>query len=104
MFLIKLVLPLEAQLNHLSFNFASLLGSIFIYTIIVVCILRKSQQKDGKMITINSTKKTACITTFSLFNDANFSDIPPKNRFSGRIVKQLNHLTVLIISITFLNF
>ena len=56
------------------------------------------------MITINSTKKTACITTFSLFNDANFSDIPPKNRFSGRIVKQLNHLTVLIISITFLNF
>ena len=41
----------------------------------------QSQQKDGKMITINSTKKTACITTFSLFNDANFSDIPLKTDF-----------------------
>ena len=26
-------------------------------------------------------KKTACITTFSLFNDANFSDIPLKTDF-----------------------
>lgn len=57
MFLIELVLPLEAQLNHLSFNFASLLGSVFIYIIIVVCILQKVNNNGGKMITINDIKK-----------------------------------------------
>lgn len=52
MFLIELVLPLEAQLNHLSFNFASLLGSIFIYTIIVVCILQKVNCNASEMTTM----------------------------------------------------